>query len=259
MTQSGGGDSNRDETRVKPIFLSATAIPWMVALARISATGEQAVEIDPDTVIMEQVERIEGNLEKFGTLHDRSFSKREAEILTGLNSTEKGPFEQAHKAMGEMMGFTAGKVEAEGSPDPWWTAGDCCFVFEDHAGAEDDSALDVTKARQVFTHPNWVKENIPAAKDSQILPVLVTPVTKVREAAVPHLDGVALWPLAEFRKWAADGLALIRELRKTFAEPGDLAWRAQAAESLAKYGYDAPGLMATLKKRPAKGGLTAVK
>ena len=31
-------------------------------------------------------------------------------------------------------------------------SGNLCFVFEDHAGAEENSALGVDKARQVATH-----------------------------------------------------------------------------------------------------------
>src|ERR1035438_10373950 len=187
------------------------------------------------------------------------FAKRENEILEGLASKDKGPFEQAHRSLGELLGFEAGKVETDGSPDPWWMSSSICFVFEDHAGAEPDSALNVDKARQAFTHPNWVRDNIPAGARRSIMPVLVTPVTTVKEGAAPHLEGVALWPLAEFRKWAENALSVVRRVRTSFMEPGNLIWRAQAAEHFEQAKLDAKGLAGLLRNQPAKKGLKPVK
>jgi hypothetical protein len=95
-----------------------------------------------------------------------------------------------------------------------------CLVFEDHAGAKDSSSIDVTKARQVSSHPAWMLANVPASKQAKILPVLVTPVKKVHSGAVVHLTGVALWRLGDFKEWAQNALATLREVRKTFFEPG---------------------------------------
>ncbi|MBV1800710.1 hypothetical protein [Siccirubricoccus sp. G192] len=207
--------------------------------------------------MLRQVERMEGVLAGLGTLHDRSFARREKEILAGLSTASS--FEQAQLRLGELLGFDVGKIEADASPDPWWIADDVCLVFEDHAGAEADSVLDATKARQAASHPAWMQANVPACQGAQILPVLVTPVTKAKEGAAPHLNSVALWPLQEFREWAKGSLATIRELRRTFSEPGDLVWRARAAEMLEAEGLDAPGLHARLRTRPAAEGLKTVK
>jgi hypothetical protein len=73
----------------------------------------------------------------------------------------------------------------------------------------------------------------------------------MKKGAVPHLDEVALWPVDEFREWAAGALATVRELRTTFVEPGDPVWRAKAAETFVQAGLDAPGLMEKLKGRSA--------
>jgi hypothetical protein len=132
-------------------------------------------------------------------------------------------------------------------------------VFEDHQGAEDDSALDVKKARQVATHPNWMRENVEASSGAVIIPVLVTPVVKAKEAALPHLNEVSLWPLGEFRAWAERAFATLRELRSSFLEPGNLIWRAQAAEAFEENGLDASGLAARLKEQRAKELLRSVK
>jgi hypothetical protein len=235
---------------------TAPGIPWLVNLTPEDV--RTATEPDPYADLMVQLERVELLFVNFGTLHDRLFAKWESEILTGLQSKDKGPFEQAHRKLGELLGFIAGKTEAEGSPDPWWLSGRYCFVFEDHVAAEEDSALDVSKARQVFSHPNWIKEHVEASRDAMILPVLVTPVTKAREAALPHLETVALWRFSEFKTWAETALASIRLLRTTFFEPGDLIWRGKAADIFTRDCLDAAGLMKRLKSQSAKKLLITV-
>lgn len=232
-------------------------IPWLVQLARFQPSdGAADASKATDRACLGQIERIERMLSRLGTVHDRAYARREREILSGLESPDT--FESAHRALGEMLGFDAGKVEREGSPDPWWIADSICFVFEDHAGAEDDSALDVTKARQVSTHPAWMRANVEASKDAEIIPVLVTPVAKVRAAALPHLNEVAYWGVREFREWAAAALGTIRELRRTFFEPGDLEWRATAIQVFQEHGLDAVGLAAKLRAQKAASSLTPV-
>ena len=118
--------------------------------------------------------------------------------MRGLKSTDKGPCEEAHRLLGEMLGFNSRNEESEGSPDPWWFIGNQCFVFEDHRGAQKESAIDMEKARQVASHPNWIRHNEEACRQSEILPVLVTPARRVRKAAQVHPEKVSVWPLDDF-------------------------------------------------------------
>jgi len=237
---------------------AATGIPWLVALSRthIEPSGSETESAED---VMEQLERVEVILAQLGTVHDRAFAKREKEILDGLSSKDKGPFEQGHRLLGELLGFEAGKVEQDGSPDPWWISGKLGFVFEDHAGADVNSALNVDKARQAATHPNWIRDNVPGAPDRKILPVLVTPVKTVREGAAPHLEGVFLWPIDEFRQWAENAIATIRKLRSSFMEPGSLIWRAGAAEAFEQNALSCVEIRSLVEKRPAKKALKVVK
>jgi len=99
---------------------AASGIPWLVELSRYQLSVEDAVE--ERSVLFGQLERVEAILERLGKLHDRQFDKREKEILEGLDSTMKGPFESAHCLLGEMLGFVAGKKEVDASPDPAWLA-----------------------------------------------------------------------------------------------------------------------------------------
>jgi hypothetical protein len=86
----------------------------------------------------------------------------------------------------------------------------------------------------------------------------LTPAKKAKEGAMPHLGKVAHWDLADFRRWAEEALVVVRDLRRDFQEPGDLAWRAQAAQALSECRADAPGLAAWLGARPARDHLVVV-
>lgn len=226
---------------------AASGIPWLVRLARYQS---EKIAMDAvDSTTMEQIERVEVVLAQLGTIHDRSFAKREKEILEGLGSEDD--FERAHKLLGELLGFDAGKVETDGSPDPWWISGNLCLVFEDYVGAQKGAAVDVTKARQVSSHPQWMRANVEASARAKILPVLVTPAKIVKKGALPHLVGVALWALEDMRAWARNALATIRELRKSFVEPGNLVWRAKAAEAFEQNGLAVGTLFKELEAKPA--------
>lgn len=232
---------------------AASGIPWLVALARKGAAAPTPEERD-QTNIMLQVEQIELQLQMLGTVHNRALSAREHKIREGLKSGET--FEQAQVLLGEHLGFTAGKRERDASPDPWWIVGDVVIVFEDHANAKGEtSVIDATKARQAASHPDWMRENVPGAAQATIYSVLVTPATFAKEGAMPHLGRFSYWALDEFRGWAEQALIMIRDLRRSFVEPGDLAWRAQAAEALESVRADAPGLAAWLAKRLARDHL----
>jgi len=173
---------------------AAADLPWLVKLARYQAAGDTPAGRSPR--LLRQIERVEGVLERLDTVTDRAFNRHEREILEGLASP--GQFEQAQVRLGEMLGFQAGKREVDALPDPWWAVDDLCFVFEDHAGATND-VLDATKARQAFSHPNWIRDHVALPENAIILPVLVTPVTKAKSGAIPHLHTVALWEIDEFR------------------------------------------------------------
>ena len=235
---------------------SALGIPWLVSLARGGATESEAAAAKRDAALMLQVERLEVYLAGLGTLHNREFVAREREIRSGLASAKT--FERAQQLLGEHLGFAAGKKESDASPDPWWMIAGQVIVFEDHAGAKDDAIIDATKARQAASHPDWIRMNVPGAESATIVSVLVTPATEAREGAMPSLGKVSYWPLKEFRLWAEAALVAIRELRRTFAEPGDLAWRAQAAEALEEARLGGPSLIKWLSTRLARDVVRSV-
>lgn len=228
-------------------------LPWLVQLSQLNEEHAPASEQDKvDSLIMLQVEKIEGVLSSLGTIHDRKYTERERLILDGLNGEDE--FEGAHELLGEHLGFDAGKEETNASPDPWWQAGHICLVFEDHANASEGSSLDAKKARQAASHPKWMRDHVESCRSLSvdITPVLITPVSTVYPGTLTQLEGVALWRLNDFKEWSYNSMAVIRELRKSFVEHGDLVWRAQAAETLQNNGMDMLSLSSRLKTQGAK-------
>lgn len=224
----------------------APNIPWLTAFAR-KEVGEAVTAQADDLALQQQVERVGAELTRLGPTHDRDFAKLEQSILQGLRHHET--FERAQKDLGSLLGFNAGKVESEGSPDPWWISGGRCIVFEDYVNTV-DGTLSVTKARQATSHPDWMRANVAESTECEFQTVLVTPATKISGAATVHAAGLLYWGLEDFRAFAAHALQVIRQLRTTFFEQGDLVWQAEAAEQLKQQGLDFASLCKRLMAKP---------
>jgi hypothetical protein len=250
---------NRDEKTAREYFRAAknmaSGISWLVSLSRYQAKEE------PETAdkihLLKQLEKLELIFSKYGIGQSKKYDNIEKQIIDGLEG--KISFEHAHLLLGEWLGFDSRKVEADASPDPWWTVGEICFVFEDHADAKPSTVLDATKARQVSSHPKWMKEHAGLDDKTKVLPVLVSPVSIATKGAMPHLNDVHYWSLDEFKQWAKNALSVIRELKRKFVESGDLVWRAEAAEAFEKNMLDAPSIEKFLKSRIASKILKAEK
>lgn len=219
---------------------TAPSVPWLITLSRFALKEE--IDFKDKARTFKQIENIETVFMKLGT--DRKFDQFEKTIFDGLDG--RSSFENAHRMLGELIGFDSRKVETKGSPDPFWILNDICFVFEDHANAKTDT-LDTTKARQAFGHPNWIKKYVGLDEGCTVIAVLVTPVSKADDGALPHLDTVLLWNLDEFKTWARTALSSIREIRRKFVEPSNDAWRREVAEIFEKRMIDANSILKYLK------------
>ena len=219
---------------------SAKALPhlrWLHALVSLGGTPE--AEVDETGPCLRIVERMEQQIIELGLIHDRKYSAYEASILRKLGSEDGITFEQGHEELGRLLGFEAGKVETTGAPDPWWQVdSSLCIVFEDYAESTQTSTLSVGKARQVATHPNWIRAHVEMEPTGLIIPVLVAARCKVDSKAVPHLAEVMFWETEDLRKWARRALQAVRELRSQFRVEGDLEWRENAVMKYMELGID---------------------
>ncbi|MBI6710863.1 DEAD/DEAH box helicase [Pseudomonas syringae] len=213
--------------------LKATmAILWLVDLAK-SAGVEFNNLSSQDPYLPKIVERLEENLLNLGIKNNSKFNQAHSEIVSNLASNDAKKFEKGQLDLGIMLGFEGGNTELRAAPDPWWILGkDICIVFEDHTGAT-NNLLSVEKARQVFCHDNWIKENVKGINENaEIIKVLLTPVTHVSPGGLEHLNDVYIITPQDFRDWASKALGIVITVRKTLRQEGDLDWRAKAMATL---------------------------
>lgn len=201
----------------------APALTWMVNLSK--STGVETNQFIDESDLNEIVENFEQTIKKLGVTSNTKYDKEEKFILEGINQTEAKKFEEAQKRLGLLIGYNAGNIENDASPDPWWILSeDICIVFEDHSEGNAEF-FNATKARQVATHDNWIRENLPVKKDIEIIKVLITPLLKANIGALPHLKDVYYWSLGDFRAWSCHVLSELRKARNEYNLEGDLFWR----------------------------------
>jgi hypothetical protein len=236
-------------------YKCAPDISWLTNVAR-QETPELLTNQSNDAALQQQVARIASELSRLGSTHDRAFAKLEKEIIEGLSNHET--FEAAQVKLGNLIGYISGKIESEGSPDPWWISGSTCIVFEDYVNTTDTGELCVNKARQATSHPNWMTEHVPQAVGCTFIPTLLSPINNIRSAAVTQAQGLRYWQLNAFLDWAKRSLDTVRELRTTFYEQGDLVWQAEAGTLLKERGLDIMSVVTHLDKNMANDCLKHV-
>jgi hypothetical protein len=225
--------------------LAAKAVPgvhWFRELAdeRDAPTEEEA---KPGCTAAPLIERLEQRFAEFGTRHDEKFVKVEKSILEAIEQDEYKTFERGQKELGSLLGFDAGNVESNAAPDGWWIADETfAIVFEDYTEALPTSLLGVVKARQVASHPIWLRDRFGFADKTHIVPVLVSGISGAEADAALHLEHVSFWRTEEFRVWGRNAVSVIRALRTTYPGPGDLFWREDAMAAYAAGGLDPASL-----------------
>lgn len=231
---SGGSEL---ETVARENFIAAQkaekTLSWLGSLAKLGSAEDAGHQSQFDPELAQNVERIEALFDRLGSLTDFKFSKFETELRNKLAVDDANIFEQGHVLLGTLLGYDAGNRNDDASPDPWWRASDdFCLVFEDYTEAAETSAVPAKKARQACTHPNWIRSEQLVASSAEIIPVLVSPCREVEQGAIPHMVDVVHWPTSDLRRISELAITLIKELRRDYPGPGDLAWRAMAAERL---------------------------
>ena len=225
---------------------SAPSLKWMVTLAKSS--GVESTQYIDDSDLNTIIEKFEKQIRRWGLTSNRKYDKEEKFILDGILKGDSKEFEEAQKRLGILLGFNAGNIENDASPDPWWIlSDDLCIVFEDYSDGSTEY-LSATKARQASTHDNWILENLPVKEDIEIIKVLVTSVEKAHSGAFPHLKDVYLWTLNDFRDWTTKTLGELRTARMEYNSEGDLFWRENTKDRYIKNGLSPELLIAEIKK-----------
>ncbi|RUT84546.1 MULTISPECIES: DEAD/DEAH box helicase [unclassified Mesorhizobium] len=254
-TRAGAGDLSGVAREYYTIAAKASSgIAWLRQLAGLRE-AQLVEDSKPGISAAPLIERLELRFADLGTRHDEKFAKVERLILQGIGQDAFAPFENAQMEFGLLLGFDAGNEETEGAPDPWWVADESfAIVFEDFTEAQPNTLLPVNKARQVASHPTWLRQRLGLGDQAKVVPVLVSEILGAAPAAAVHLQDVAFWRTSEFRVWATNALRTIRSLRTTYPGPGDMFWREEAMAAYAANGMDPASLSQRLQ--PLRGAAT---
>ncbi|NEP88241.1 MAG: DEAD/DEAH box helicase family protein [Okeania sp. SIO2C2] len=198
----------------------APEVTWFSRLSRLSL--ENDVSSQDDTRLSKIIEGLEQRLIELGTVNDRKFEAEVKTILDNLNppmtdwqhlieqehdeqskklieqerDKQSKKFEDGHEKLGKLLGYDSGNSTTNSAPDPWWIAGDdLCIVFEDQSGANTKTTLGSVKVRQAASHPKWIRENkdIFLSQSADVIPVMMTPCTKIEPDAKPYTEDVCYW------------------------------------------------------------------
>ncbi len=209
---------------------AAKGVSWLHGLARIGLFDEETFD-SSDAALDSAIEGLERQLESLGTVHDSRFERRVKEILDGLNQTAAGPFERAQVLLGQLLGYTADNSDDDSAPDPWWVLTDTeGIVFEDYTDCSAGAVISTEKVRQAASHSDWLADRSEYA-NVQFTPIVLTPSHTLGAGARPVATRCFFWAMDDFVTWAENAITVIRDIRRSFQSPGDLAWRAEAKEA----------------------------
>jgi len=238
----------------------APSVAWLRTLVPPAKEEKDAEAIFAEECLQSNVERMELMFERRGFASPKKFEKEAKAVLDGLAGIDADKFEEAHRSLGELLGFDAGNSNSDAAPDPWWiSAGKLCLVSEDKSDSNPENPVAVKHTRQAVTHPKWMLEHVKLADKPIICCVMITPATSIHPEAATYADDVKYWQIDDFRKWAQGALAKVREFRNEYPGPGNLGWRAAVCKGLRDAKLDPASILAKvarfdLKKLPAKGG-----
>ncbi|MBN8234918.1 DEAD/DEAH box helicase family protein [Halobacillus kuroshimensis] len=242
-----GDESYRN---IPPRFFEKAAnctesVPWIHEIAHLAKTEEEGSD-KSDYLLTLLVEGLERNIKEMGVVDKRKFEREAQLILNNLSKHSK--FEEGHRRLGRLLGFSSYNTEEETGPDPWWVIGsDFCIVSEDKIYEPNDDdfpsiankKVSAAHVRQASSHPQWIKNNEHRLEhEAKIIPVMITNAVSLEENARSISEEVYYKSYEDFLELAREGIALVRKLRQTFTQEGEESWRIRAMAEFQNRGLD---------------------
>jgi len=215
------------------------AVTWLRESITQPESGDSKGSNKDDIFLDTNIERIEMLFDNrsFALVHN--FENMAKQILEGLESADSEIFEEAHRQLGELLGFESGNSNGHATPDPWWISNaTLCLVAEDKSDSKPEHEVPVKHVRQAASHAKWIRDNIPIKDDAEIFTVMITTQTKIHRDVPTYAENVGWWHIDEFRNWAQEAINVLRRIRAAYSGPGQESWRKTARELLLKNHLD---------------------
>ncbi|WP_315858457.1 DEAD/DEAH box helicase [Cyanobium sp. Lug-B] len=252
-------DSNATEYHQKTIDLYRRAAACLPALAWLHAriidlTGKTDNEMSSEkscSFLEANIERMENVFADRGYSSIRRFEQDIKSIGDMLRSTDSDQFEEAHRLLGEILGFQSENSTGHAAPDPWWiSTAELCIVFEDKSDSNPDNAVPVNTVRQAVSHPKWIRGNTFVNNTAAIYSSLITTQRKIHRDVPTYADELGYWHIDDFIDFSSEVFNVLRDLRASFVGIGDTSWRDVARQLLKEKCLDPVSIInrATMRK-----------
>lgn len=235
---------------------ASSCIPSAYWLRVLAATATRKSTSDSETFdvhLDSNIERMDMIFEHRSYALPNKFEKDAKRIMDGLNSDDSNTFEEAHRQLGELLGFEAFNSSGHATPDPWWISdGSLCLVAEDKSDSNEEHSVPVKHTRQAASHAKWIKANATIKENAEIYTVMITPATKIHEDIPTFADDVGYWHLEEFIVWARNAISVVRKIRNAYTGPGQVEWRVLAEKVLMENKLDPKSIIETATRKLLK-------
>ncbi|NJL55918.1 DEAD/DEAH box helicase [bacterium] len=224
--------------------LCLPALDWIRPLSARTVDNSSVTVTEDEYLLHTNIEHIDLFFENKSFASPQRFERVAKFILDGLDTADSDKFEEAHRLLGEMLGFESGNSDADAAPDPWWISGKrLCLVFEDKSDSKPDGAIPVKHTRQAASHPDWIKKHIKLSPNAEIFVTMITTQSKIHHEVPTYSKDVCWWHIDDFREWARHVIEVLRNLRSKFTGAGQSEWRELVKEQLLEHKLDPISIM----------------
>lgn len=210
-------------------------VRWISGLyEKLFSSTNKIQDLSEDDYFEDCIERIENN---FCTIP--STKKLESKINTikeGLKSTDGENFEEAHKLLGDLLGYISENPSGDSSPDPYWIINnEMVIVSEDKIYKElnqkEIKKIPTKHVRQAKSHKDWIreKENRISA-NAKIYTIMVTNSRQIEEDARTFADNIFYINRVDYCQWSEKAFKTLLDIYISFSEVGNIEWREKAHE-----------------------------
>jgi hypothetical protein len=152
--------------------------------------------------------------------HSRRFDRKMMELAELIGRDDHSSFERGLEIMGRLLGFDSSRPsDEEGAPDGVWLLGDSLAIaFEAKSDEDPGGAISINAVRQTSTHSNWVRNNRHVSTNAEVVTVLVSPRTRIKENAAQNAGNIYYVHIDELRELAERLEATLRRIRSRTSE-----------------------------------------
>lgn len=218
---------------------------WLRAVSRMR--GQIPPNQPPD--LASNVEKLWDNLSRLGFAGPR-FNLQMNAMMSALKETDHSKFHEGLELLGAALGATVVRTSAAGAPDVVWYFAVETATFEAKTEKNAGGELSKSDVQQANGHVNWAKKNVSGTIEDNISPIIVSPTSKLHEAAVAHVEGLNYLAPADIQQLAQDVRVFLSGARAKFAQREFAEIQRDLSTDVNQAGLGAQAILGRLCKTP---------